>query len=312
MCHICPLCHCKESEELATLKTGTIISAHRGLLRQILGRDFATFSELRYLSCRNCDLKFFDPALTGSPEYYEQLALRYESYYLEDKSEYDFAKTFINEDDKVLEIGAGKGVFAKKISAKRYIGLELSLKAIEMALRQGVELIDELIEEHSLKNEETYDVICAFQVLEHISDIYGFISSCIRCLKHKGIIIYSVPSADSYVSLVPNATLNLPPHHISHWPDSTLRNVTKIFPLELVKIEHEILADIHKRNYSVTVCEQAINSLIGRKHTLLDISLKGKIVRSFASLFSRFFVRGLADSRIRPQGHSVTVVYRKY
>ena len=312
MSNVCPLCHGKDFEELATLQTNAIILAHKGALRQILKKEFGSFSELRYLSCKNCDLKFFDPALTGSPEYYKQLALGCENYYLEDKSEYDFAEAFVNKNDKVLEIGSGKGIFAKKISSKNYVGLEFSSKAIEMAAREGVTLVNEFVEDHSRKNKEAYDIVCAFQVLEHISDLYEFISSCIRCLKTGGILIYSIPSADSYVTLVPNAILNMPPHHISRWPDSTLKNITKLFPLEVIRIEHEILADVHKRTYSAAVCEQAINNIVRRQFKLLDHSFSGKVVRRIASLLSRFFVKGLMDFRMRPQGHSVTVAYRKH
>lgn len=308
---ICPLCHCAALEVLKAIRVAHLIRLYKGMLATYVAKEFEGCRKVSYFSCKGCDLRFFSPPITGSAEYYAQLCSKSTQYYLEDKSEYDFAKRFINANDKVLDIGSGKGAFAKKIPTNKYIGLDHSTIAAEMASQEGITVINEPLEEHCLKNKGSYDVVCAFQVLEHVSTIRKFIDESVKCLRPGGFLIYSVPSEDSFVSLIPNPTLNLPPHHVSHWPDSTVRNITKLFPLELVEIEHETLADVNKPGYAAAISAQAINNLIGRKYNPLDFSFIGRVVRKIAHIAGKFYAKGLQDPLVLPRGHSVTVVYRK-
>jgi 2-polyprenyl-3-methyl-5-hydroxy-6-metoxy-1,4-benzoquinol methylase len=308
---ICPLCHCGALETLKIIRAVDLIRLYKRRLAKCVAKEFEGYQKMTYFFCKSCDLRFFCPPVTGSAEYYAQLFSESTQYYLENKSEYDFARKFISQDDKVLDVGSGKGVFATRISTKKYTGLEHSPKAAELASQDGIKVINESLGEHCLANKENYDIVCAFQVLEHVSDIRKFIDESVQCLKPGGLLIYSVPSADSFVSLIPNPTLNLPPHHVSHWPDSTLRNITNLFPLELVEMEHETLAGVNKPSYAATISVQAINNLIGRKYKPLDFSFIGRAIRKIAHVAGKFYARGLQDPLLLPRGHSVTVVYRK-
>ena len=72
------------------------------------------------------------PGIVGDEKFYNALQ-KFQWYYQEEKSEFKFAKEFIKPNDKVLDIGCGKGAFAKLITCKEYVGLDLSSKASEMA-----------------------------------------------------------------------------------------------------------------------------------------------------------------------------------
>jgi SAM-dependent methyltransferase len=170
---------------------------------------------------------------------------------------------------------------------------------------------NELLDVHAPGREEAYDVVCAFQTLEHVPDPSSFVRLCVQSLKKGGFLIYSVPSADSYVSMIPNAVPNLPPHHLSHWPDATLMKIAELFGLKVVAMEHEFLSDVHRVGYATTICFLALNDLLRRKPALVDVSFKGRMVIKIASLMGRFLGRGLRDPRVLPRGHSVTVVYGK-
>src|SRR3972149_5890937 len=39
-----------------------------------------------------------------------------------------------------------------------------------------------------------YDVVIAFDIMEHVFDVFGFITNCYRILKNKGIIFLRVPN----------------------------------------------------------------------------------------------------------------------
>jgi len=162
-----------------------------------VSKEFSGIRTLGFYRCLNSGLRFFHPAIVGSESFYE--ALQQQSwYYLKEKAEYEFALGFISQRDNVLEIGCGRGEFAKKIAAKSYLGLELSSKAQKMAAADGIRVLIQPVETHRLQCQQRYDVVCAFQVLEHVANPTAFIEACTCCLKSGGLLILSVPNLDSY------------------------------------------------------------------------------------------------------------------
>lgn len=272
--------------------------------------EFKGVNEIGFYECAQSGLRFFYPVIAGSERLYEALQ-QFDWYYLEDKNEYGCAKKHVKPGDRILEVGCGKAAFSKLIPECKYVGLELSGTAAAMAHSSGIDVRKESIQNHSRIENNNYDVVCAFQVLEHVSDVRSFIKACVNCVKPGGRLIYSVPSADSYIALLKNSILNMPPHHVTHWPDSSLRYLAKEFSLSEESIEHESLANIHARQYASLLCEEAINNMLGLKQKLLDRSLRRKLISRVASIGGSFLRKGLNDERSRPRGHSVTAVYRK-
>ena len=204
-------------------------------------------------------------------------------------------------------------MFSEKIIAREYIGLEFSQKAQTWASQKNVKVLNESIEQHSLNHSEKYSIVCSFQVLEHIPEIYSFIEASIKCLKPGGLLIYSVPSADSFIASVKNNILNMPPHHISWWSDKSLQYIAHIFGLKVIDIHHEKLAEIHRRWYVSSILLKALENSIGYKSNnfLIDRSWLYRIMSRTSILGSRWLEKGFLDSRVLPNGHSVTGIYQK-
>lgn len=306
----CPLSGSVNVSLIELLKVSDLVHLYDKDFGIDVAPEFNGLSEIGFYHCTDSDLKFFHPMVTGSENFYEGLQ-KHDWYYQDDKAEFSFASQFIKETDKVLEVGSGKGAFAERITAKDYLGLEFSQEAKRLAAERGVKVINESIQNHAAANPANYDVVCSFQVLEHVSGIHSFIKSSIACLKPGGLIIYSVPSADSYLSLASNGILNMPPHHVSWWSDACLKYVARAFGLDIISIEHEKLAEIHNKSYAAFVALQAVKNLIGLKGSLLDRSLKYRLSAKVAAWAGKFLEKGLVDSSMLPIGQSVTVVYRK-
>jgi 2-polyprenyl-3-methyl-5-hydroxy-6-metoxy-1,4-benzoquinol methylase len=274
--------------------------------------EFEGVEEIGFYHCLESDLKFFYPPVTASEQFYEKLQ-NTDWYYLDEKEEYDYASSYIEASDTVLEIGCGKGAFADKITTQAYTGLEFSQNAQDLAIQKNIKVLNESIEQHSINHAEQYDVVCCFQVLEHVANINSFIEASIKCLKPGGILIYSVPSADSFISLIKNFILNMPPHHISCWSDKSLQYVSNIFGLKVIEIHHEQLAKIHRQSYLTQIILKALENTIGYQsnNLLVDRSWLYKIMCVVSNLGSKWLEKGLIDDRTLPNGHSVTCIYQK-
>ena len=307
---VCPLSGSSNVTLIEQINASDLIKMYDQSLQADISKEFGEVKQIGYYHCIDSDLRFFYPMVTGSEKYYEHLQ-KNPWYYMDDKAEYDYANNFIKESDLVLEIGCGRGAFSQKISTKKYVGLEFSRKAKEIALSKGIIIENESIQSHSVAHPAKYDVVCAFQVLEHISEIRSFIESSIKALKPGGLLIYSLPSADSFLSLIANNFFNMPPHHVSFWSDKSLKHIAEIFGMKIVNIEHEKLADWDKVSWASSIILESLRNWLGVQSGLLDMSLKYKVLEKISLLTGEILAKGLINPKVLPQGHTVNVVYQK-
>ena len=113
---------------------------------------------------------------------------------------YNYVIPFIK-DKKVLEFGCGSGYGSHIISneCKHITAVDISEDAISYAKQnyknENLEFQQIHNIEHSKMNFEnnSFDVVISFQVIEHISDSMAYINELYRVLKNKGIIIIVTP-----------------------------------------------------------------------------------------------------------------------
>ena len=97
---------------------------------------------------------------------------------------------------KILDIGAGTGDFLAFVKQNGWqtIGVEPSQKAKEIATKKGVVFVNEISE---LEN-QSFDVITMWHVLEHVPDLEKQIKELKRLLKPNGTLIVAVPNFKSF------------------------------------------------------------------------------------------------------------------
>ncbi len=225
-------------------------------------RDVPT---VQILQCPRLKYRFFSPkSITGTGALYDALQ-KIDWYYQEWKWEYQRVLDAFGGPGSLLEIGCGKGVFLKRMQAagKQCAGLELSDDAVEAGRRNNVHIHKSTIEEYAPGHEETYDVVCSFQVLEHIAEVDAFISSCLRVLKKGGKFIVAVPNNDALFFRERNPEhqdseyqkallLNLPPHHMGLWNRESLENLQNVYPLRADTFLFEPITHWRRRlNYAI-------------------------------------------------------------
>jgi SAM-dependent methyltransferase len=100
----------------------------------------------------------------------------------------------------VLEVGCGQGAMGARLAHRypRYVGLEPDTASYAVAAARiasiggrGEVRNGDLI---ALSSDETFDLVCAFEVIEHIEDDRDALSSWIKHLRPGGWLVLSTPA----------------------------------------------------------------------------------------------------------------------
>jgi 2-polyprenyl-3-methyl-5-hydroxy-6-metoxy-1,4-benzoquinol methylase len=209
--------------------------------------DFAGLDEIAVYECEATKYRFFYPfSLEGKERLYRAIEDT-DWCYEEDKWEHNAVADRIPKDASVLDIGCGRGAFLSKVKDRRsqnVTGIELNKSAAAFTRERGIAVVETMLGEHAKDRAAGYDVVTAFQVLEHNADPITFLRDCIAALKPGGLLIIAVPNNDGFIRFDPNLPLNQPPHHVGLWTPRSLAALADILPIELQWIEEEPLREL--------------------------------------------------------------------
>lgn len=305
-----PLSGSTRVSRVGELPVSTVVAAYRRRMGIDVAPYFGGLRELRFLRDEESGLLFFHPLTPGPPEFYAELSTRFDWYYRPEKSAFEIARRHINPADDVLEIGAGAGFFRDGTLCKSYTGIETNPAAVRSARSRGLELLS--IDARSLARErrESFDVVCSFQVVEHVRDPRSFVETAIELTRPGGRIVISAPSADGFWAQARNV-LNVPPHHVTWWPDRPWYWIKETFGLRRVTLfsnPRERLLD-----WSRTLAIDGLARLQGISlHPILDESPEYQRLWQLAEQSAQIVAHGVrTDSEIPARGHSVIVVFEK-
>lgn len=152
----------------------------------------------RIVRCRTCGLLRSDPSASAETieRLYRESSFNYSEEtenicwtygrYLKKLENYGVNK------GSILEIGCGSGFFLKEAARQGYVGLygvEPGRSAVEMAEREHIRNIICDIMRPGLFRPGQFDVICMFQLLDHIRDPAALLRECFTVLKPAGLIL---------------------------------------------------------------------------------------------------------------------------
>ncbi|OJJ19295.1 hypothetical protein BKI52_21005 [marine bacterium AO1-C] len=258
-----------------------------------------TIQTIKLYRCNDSNYYFYYPfGLTGNATLYDQLS-KLDWYYLPWKWEYAEASEHIKPNTKLLEIGCGPGNFLENIELPNHLktGLELSLSLAKATQKKHLNVLTETVQAHAQKNKHQYDLVCSFQVLEHVADVGEFLKSCISCLKKDGKLIISVPNKDAFPKYDwKNDLLNLPPHHMGLWNTQSLRSIARQFGITLVSIRKEPLQPYHFQWY------QSIQEKKYLRNKLFSLIYR-------KSRINKLFSYYIAKKAHKITGHTIQAIY---
>ncbi len=172
-------------------------------------------------------LYFFDPLLEGDRDFYVQFYSRIKSLGLFSqktvRGEFIMAARAIPAGACVLDVGCGLANLKSCVPHGTYTGLDP-----QIAEESGSgDILRATLAQHLTSHAGTYDAVCAFHVLEHVSKPARLFAEMVQAAKPGGMIFASVPHIPSAMTRIPNFIMNAPPHHLSWWTEPALAELAK-------------------------------------------------------------------------------------
>lgn len=283
------------------IKTKDIIAKYKNFNIDVT-KYLSGLNEISLYQCDESGYRFYYPYnIAGDSTFYQHFQ-NFNWYYMPWKWEHEITTQYLKDGMKILEVGCAHGTFLQRINTmfdlETTIGLELNESA--PVNNEKWQIINQFIQEYSKLNADQFDLVCSYQVLEHIADVNSFIYSKIRCLKKGGKLIISVPNNDSFLKNL-DSGLNMPPHHMGLWAKDSLMSLTLIFPLKVIKVHFEELKDYHVDGYIWSEKYSNGNKLINKIKRKIDM-LRG----SYSKLKDEVLEKSEAI-----MGHTILVVFEK-
>lgn len=145
----------------------------------------------------------------------------------------DLLKKYLNKNTKLLEVGCSVGMFLYNVRkhTKKIIGIDYDIASGEFAADKcGCLIFNEDIENTWL-HKKSFDIICMFQILEHVKDPICFLSQYKEYLKPNGLICIEIPNINDalrYVYNLPNYNkFYFHPAHLWYFSEKSLNILMK-------------------------------------------------------------------------------------
>ena len=170
-------------------------------------------------------------------------------YYPTFRSEYGVATEILQElkPQTLLEIGCGNGAFLDRIQhmIPMVMGSEYNTAAAEECQQRGLNVRTEDISTINIP----IDVVCHFEVLEHVFDTKKLMHDTLWLLNPGGKLIIGTPDPDGILSVNGTGILHLPPHHQFDFSKQTFEWLAEKYNLNLVDYRKTELTYHHYANY---------------------------------------------------------------
>lgn len=193
---LCPSCH--DDQVISIGEIPLIINEFAGNI------FYDKFPERELIKCKNCFLFFSYPRPDKEDLYTLYLyAFPFNwQYELKDRKDWQLIIEWIKKlkkgELKILDVGCWDGKFLEKVENCKCYGIEINSMASKKAEEKGIEIIaKDIYEIEHLTLPYKFDVITAFDVVEHVDNPFKFIYLLIKIINPNGFIVISSGNTDA-------------------------------------------------------------------------------------------------------------------
>ena len=241
----CPVCGVPSTE--ATLFMAENINNKKLSEFSFSSRKTPEFMSHRLVACSQCDLVY----APQPPEGGELAAAYHQANYDSSLEADDAAQAYtqaiepillmLSQRDSVLEIGTGTGVFLQRMEQAGFsalVGVEPSTAAITAARPEQRAWIRQGVFEESAFAADTFDLICCFMTMEHVSDPTTVAHSAFKLLRPGGAFVTVTHDRRSIVNrLLGKRSPIIDVEHMQLFSDASLITLFKRTGYEHIEVK---------------------------------------------------------------------------
>lgn len=253
---ICPVCQSQDtfltarfsSRQAALHLAGSQDDARTGSIeRQVQGLWHG--STASFFRCSDCTLSFAVPFVAGDASLYSEAYRggQYEEWKWEFEAALPLARATLASvpAPSLLEAGAGRGAFLKRllldaVPPPTILATELSESGRSLLADLGVECCPTDFRDEGFARGRTFDVICLFQVLEHLDRPPETFRKLAQLARPEALLLISVPNwRQRAVWDACGVPMDVPPAHITRWTGRAMRAAAEPWGWTLVSEQTE-------------------------------------------------------------------------
>jgi 2-polyprenyl-3-methyl-5-hydroxy-6-metoxy-1,4-benzoquinol methylase len=131
--------------------------------------------------------------------------------------------------NSILEIGAGFGTFCMEVKRRgvfdRVVAVEPTPDLAKTCRGHGLEVLELPVEKIQLCDNELFDVVASFEVIEHLFSPKDFIKHMVRLLRPGGIVMLACPNGQGFdIETLGTASDTVDHEHLNYFnPESLVR-----------------------------------------------------------------------------------------
>lgn len=140
----------------------------------------------------------------------------------------------------IMDVGAAFGTFCCEIRDRgtfdRVIALEPTPDLAATCVKRGLETIESGIE-HAELPDDSFDVITAFEVIEHLFDPFAFVSRAAQLLRGGGLLVLSCPNVKGFdVAALGRRSNTIDHEHVNYFHPDSIRILLKRVGLDVLDV----------------------------------------------------------------------------